>query len=91
MALELLERAGAPAFGQGLGHGIGENVLFTLLHPTSKMPCAAVSADAFGISRPRFISVSIGPRMTAWTVTPWPARNARNDCVMLNAAAFEME
>ena len=54
-------------------------------------PRAAVSADAFGISRPRFISVSIGPGMTAWTVAPWSARNARNDCVMLNAAAFDTE
>src|SRR6266498_1268059 len=57
----------------------------------SKMPCAAVSAEAFGISKPRLISVSIGPRKTAWTVTPWPAKNALNDCVMLDAAAFEME
>src|SRR5262249_57114622 len=57
----------------------------------SKMPRAAVSTGAFGTSKPRFMSVSMGPRMTAWTETPWPARNARNDCVMLKAAAFEME
>ena len=55
------------------------------------MPRAAVSADAFGISRPRLISVSMGPRRTAWTVTPSPVKNARNDCVALNAAAFEIE
>src|SRR5262249_3493575 len=61
------------------------------LSSPSKMPCAAVSAEAFGISKPRLISVSIGPRKTAWTVTPWPAKNPLNDCVMLDAAAFEME
>ena len=33
----------------------------------SKMPAAADSGEAFGISKPRFISVSMGPRMTAWT------------------------
>src|SRR5262245_23428727 len=57
----------------------------------SKMPRAAVSTEALGISKPRFISVSMGPRKTAWTVTPWPAKTALNDCVILNAAAFEME
>jgi hypothetical protein len=29
--------------------------------------------------------------MTAWTITPWPAKIALSDCVMFNAAAFEME
>src|SRR5262249_52958198 len=57
----------------------------------SRMPTAADSGEAFGISKPRFMSVSMGPRKTAWTVTPSPARSALNDCVMLNAAAFEME
>ena len=57
----------------------------------SKIPCAADSGEAFGMSKPRFISVSMGPRTTAWTVTPWPAKSALRDCVMLNAAAFEME
>ena len=55
------------------------------------MPRAADSGDAFGMSKPRFISVSMGPRKTAWTATPWPAKSARSDCIMLNAAAFEME
>ena len=31
----------------------------------SKMPAAAVSGAAFGISKPRFISVSTGPMTTA--------------------------
>jgi hypothetical protein len=57
----------------------------------SKMPAAAYSGEAFGISKPRFISVSMGPRMTAWTITPLPAKIALSDCVMFNAAAFEME
>src|SRR5580658_2252671 len=57
----------------------------------SKIPCAADSGEAFGMSKPRFISVSMGPRTTAWTVTPWPLNSALRDCVMLNAAAFEME
>jgi hypothetical protein len=35
--------------------------------------------------------VSMGPRTTAWTVAPWPAKSALSDCVMLNAAAFERE
>jgi len=57
----------------------------------SKMRSAADSGEAFGISNPRFISVSTGPRTTAWTVTPCPAKSALSDCVMLNAAAFEIE
>ena len=36
----------------------------------SKMPCAALSGEALGMSRPRLISVSMGPRMAAWTATP---------------------
>jgi hypothetical protein len=58
--------------------------------PTNE-PRAADATGAFGMSKPRFISVSMGPRTTAWTVTPWPVRSALSDYVMLNAAAFEIE
>src|SRR5205807_9696854 len=57
----------------------------------SKMPRAADSVEAFGMLKPRFMSVSMGPKTTEWTVTPSAARSARSDCVMLKAAAFEME
>src|ERR1041385_1333191 len=57
----------------------------------SKMDAAADAGDAFGISRPRFISVSTGPRTTPWTVTLSCARRARSDSVMLSAGAFELE
>src|SRR6266436_3746645 len=61
------------------------------LSSPSKMLCAADSVEAFGMLKPRFISVSMGPKTAAWTVTPWPAKNALSDCVMESAAAFEME
>src|SRR5450755_1860642 len=48
----------------------------------SKMPSAVVCIEAFGISKPRFMSVSVGPMTTAWTLTPWPANSALSDCVM---------
>src|SRR5260370_29562453 len=56
----------------------------------SKMARATDSGEAFGISKPRVTSVSVGPVRTAWTFTPRPARRARSDWVRLNAAAFEM-
>src|SRR4029077_3401096 len=90
LALERLGDASAPALGDGLRRGVGKDVVFPLSRP-SKMPRAADAGEAFGMSKPRFISVSMGPRTTAWTVTPWPARSALSDCVMLNVAAFEME
>ncbi len=37
------------------------------------------------------MSVSIGPAMTACTLTPRPAASARTDCESENAAAFEIE
>src|SRR5437879_12234281 len=57
----------------------------------SKMPTAADSVETFGMLKPRFISVSTGPRTTAWTVTPWPAKSALSDCVKLSAAAIDAE
>src|SRR5262245_22957371 len=57
----------------------------------SKISLAADSGELFGMSKPRFISVSTGPVRTAWTLTPRPATSARSDCVMENAAAFEIE
>ena len=56
----------------------------------SKMPAAADSVETFGILKPRFISVSTGPKTTAWTVTPWLASSPLNDCVRFSAAAFEV-
>ena len=56
----------------------------------SKM-AATDSGVAFGMSRPRVMSVSTGPVSTACTVTPRSASSTRNDCVMLNAAALETE
>src|SRR6267378_6454036 len=61
------------------------------LSKPSKMPTAADSVETFGMLKPRFISVSTGPRTTAWTVTPWPAKSALSDCVKLSAAAFDAE
>ena len=43
------------------------------------------------MSKPRVMSVSVGPVSTAWTRTPCPASSARSDCVRLNAAALEIE
>src|ERR1700682_4550716 len=57
----------------------------------SKIARATDSAAAFGISRPRDISVSTGPVNTACTLTPRSAKRARNDCERENAAAFEIE
>jgi hypothetical protein len=57
----------------------------------SKMARATDSGEAFGASRPRDISVSTGPAMTACTLTPRPAKRARSDCDRENAAAFEIE
>src|SRR6476469_7527745 len=56
----------------------------------SRMARATDSADAFGISKPRVMSVSVGPVRTAWTPTPCAASSARSDCERLNAAAFEI-
>src|SRR5579862_8830237 len=36
----------------------------------SKMALATDSTEAFGISKPRVMSVSVGPVRTAWTRTP---------------------
>jgi hypothetical protein len=55
------------------------------------MPCAAAAGEVLGTSNPLLMSVSMGPRKTPWTVTPRPFRYARSDCVMLAAAAFEIE
>jgi len=78
-----------PGFGRhSSAHGTSPSA--SLSNP-SKMPRAADSGEAFGMLKPRFISVSMGPRTTAWTVAPWPAKSALSDCVMLNAAAFERE
>src|SRR6202012_5263678 len=52
---------------------------------------ATDSGAAFGMSRPRVLSVSTGPVNTACTVTPRSASSTRNDCVRLNAAALETE
>jgi len=49
----------------------------------SKIARATDAGEAFGISKPRVISVSVGPVRTAWTVTPRPAKRARSDCVRL--------
>jgi hypothetical protein len=56
----------------------------------SKMARATDSGEALGISKPRVMSVSVGPVSTAWTFTPCPARRARSDWVRLNAAALEI-
>src|SRR5438552_17867791 len=57
----------------------------------SKIARATDSGEAFGMYRPRDISVSTGPVSTAWTPTPRPANSARSDCDSENAAAFEIE
>ncbi len=46
----------------------------------SKMARATDSGEALGMSRPRDISESTGPVRTACTLTPRPAKRARNDC-----------
>ena len=56
----------------------------------SKIARATDSAEAFGMSKPRVMSVSVGPVSTACTPTPRPARSARCDCERLNAAALEI-
>src|ERR671936_482921 len=56
-----------------------------------KMPRATASGEVFGTSRSRTMSVSMGPAMTACTLTPRPARRARSDCESENEAAFEIE
>ena len=61
------------------------------LSTASKMARATDSGEALGMSRPRVMSVSVGPVRTAWTRTPCPARRARSDWVSENAAAFESE
>ena len=55
------------------------------------MARATDSGVAFGMSNPRFMSVSVGPVRTACTRMPRPASRARSDWVRLNAAAFEIE
>src|SRR5262249_39726279 len=40
----------------------------------SKIPRATDSGVALGMSNPRFMSVSVGPRYTPCTATHWPAR-----------------
>src|SRR5262249_7968538 len=57
----------------------------------SKMPRATDSGEAFGLSKPRVISVSTAPARTAWTLTSRAARRARSDCVSENVAASEIE
>src|SRR5216684_1749715 len=61
------------------------------LSTPSRMARATDSGEAFGMSRPRDISVSTGPVRTACTLTPGPAKRARSDCVRENVAAFEIE
>src|SRR4029077_2545784 len=56
----------------------------------SKMARATDSAEVFGMSKPRVMSVSVGPVRTAWTLTPRAASRARREWGRLNAAAFEM-
>ena len=51
------------------------------LSTPSKMARATDSGDALGISKPRVISVSVGPVKTAWTFTPAPGQSARSDWV----------
>ena len=64
----------------------------TLDHGTpSKIAPATDSGEAFGMSRPRDISVSTGPGRTTCTLKPCLARRARSDCARENAAAFEIE
>src|SRR5215467_1897895 len=55
----------------------------------SKVARATDSAEALGMSKPRVMSVSVGPVKTPWTRTPRPARRARSDWVKENAAALE--
>src|SRR5215469_6178052 len=73
LALESSACARAPSLRDGLGRGIGENLLFAFSDP-SKIPAAADSVETFGILKPRFLSASTGPRTTTWTDTPWPAK-----------------
>jgi hypothetical protein len=61
------------------------------LSAPSTMARATDSGEAFGMSRPRVISVSTGPARTTCTRTPSGAKRARNDCDRLNADAFEIE
>ena len=60
------------------------------LSTPSKMARATDSGEALGMSKPRVMSVSVGPVRMAWTRTPRPASRARSDCVRLNAAALEI-
>jgi hypothetical protein len=83
LALERLGYASAPAVRHGLGRGIGEDIFFPFLQPIEDARRRRLG-EAFSISKPRIISVSIGPRKTTWTVTPWPAKSALSDCVMFD-------
>ena len=56
----------------------------------SSIARATDSGVAFAISKPRVMSVSVGPVSTACTLTLRAARSARSDCERLNAAALEI-
>ena len=88
LAFERLDRAVAPAVGQGMGHGIGEDVLLPVVDSIEDGPRDRLG-EALGMSKPRVMSVSVGPVRTACTRTPCPASRARSDWVKLNAAALE--
>ncbi len=60
------------------------------LSTPSKMAPAADCGETFGMSQPRFMSVSTGPGRTACTATPCPASSARSDWDSENAAALEI-
>ena len=55
----------------------------------SKMARATDSGDAFGMSKPRVMSVSVGSVKTAWTLTPRPGQEGAKRLRRLNAAALE--
>jgi hypothetical protein len=88
LALDPLDHTGAPAFGHQPGRGSGKISSSPFSSP-SKNPAPRTRGSPLVLAA--FMSVPMGPRKTAWTVTPSPASSALSDCVKLDDAAFEME
>ena len=69
---------------------VGEDVLFAVFQSVEDALRGGFRRSLRDIEA-AVMSVSTGPRKTPWTVTPSLASSALRDCVMLNAAAFEIE
>jgi hypothetical protein len=65
--------------------------LFLSRFTPSRMAAAAYAADTLGTSKPRDISVSVGPTSTACTLMPGLASSGRRFWVSENAAALDTE